>query len=104
MESYLRDFADDSPHVTVAMLRCANVLGTDIVTPITQALSLPVVPSIFGFDPLVQFLEEDDVVRALEYAMRENRPGSTTWPATGGCRGARWRPWSAARSGRCRRC
>ena len=57
------------------MLRCANVLGTDIVTPISQALSLPVVPSIFGFDPLMQFVEEDDVVRALEFAMRENLSG-----------------------------
>jgi UDP-glucose 4-epimerase len=75
VESYLRDFADDSPNVTVAMLRCGNVLGTDIVTPISQALSLPVVPSIFGFDPLMQFVEEDDVVRALEFAMRENLSG-----------------------------
>lgn len=70
VESYLRDFAEDSPHVTVAVLRFANVLGTDIVTPISKALSMPLVPSIFGFDPLLQFVEEDDVIRALEFAMR----------------------------------
>jgi UDP-glucose 4-epimerase len=75
VESYLRDFAEDSPHVTVALLRFANVLGTDIVTPISKALSLPVVPSIFGFDPLLQFVEEDDVVRALEFVMRTNLSG-----------------------------
>jgi UDP-glucose 4-epimerase len=69
-ESYLRDFTEESPQVTVALLRFANVLGTDIVTPISKALSLPVVPSVFGFDPLLQFIEEDDVVRALEFAMR----------------------------------
>ncbi|HEX3542004.1 MAG TPA: NAD-dependent epimerase/dehydratase family protein [Acidimicrobiales bacterium] len=75
VESYLQDFADESPDVTVAILRFANVLGTDIVTPITKALSLPMVPAIFGFDPLLQFVEEDDVVRSLEFAMRERLAG-----------------------------
>jgi UDP-glucose 4-epimerase len=75
VEEYLRDFAEDNPHVSVALLRFANVLGTDIVTPITKLLSMPLVPSIFGFDPLMQFLEEDDVVRSLEYVMRTNLSG-----------------------------
>ena len=34
--------------------------STDIVTPITKDLSRPLCPSIFNFDPLVQFIEEDD--------------------------------------------
>ena len=74
-ESYLRDFAEDNPDVSVALLRFANVLGTDIVTPFSKALSLPLVPSVFGFDPLLQFCEEDDVVRALEFAMRADLSG-----------------------------
>ena len=32
-------------------------------------------PSIAGFDPLVQFVEEDDVVRALEYVTGQQVPG-----------------------------
>ncbi|HEX3462358.1 MAG TPA: NAD-dependent epimerase/dehydratase family protein [Acidimicrobiales bacterium] len=75
VESYLKDFAEESPHVTVALLRFANVLGTDIVTPISKALSLPMIPGIFGFDPLLQFVEEDDVVRALEFVMRHDLAG-----------------------------
>ena len=75
VESYLRDYADENPHVTVAILRFANVLGTDIVTPITKALSLPLVPAIFGFDPLLQFVEEDDVVRSLEHVVRHRLAG-----------------------------
>ena len=74
-ESYLCDFAQDSPQVTVATLRFANVLGSDIVTPLSRALSLPAVPSIFGFDPLLQFCEEDDVVRSLEFVMRASLSG-----------------------------
>src|SRR5690606_4949895 len=51
VESYVRDFAEDNPHVTVSMLRFSNVLGAEIRTPLTKLLSLPVVPTLFGFDP-----------------------------------------------------
>jgi UDP-glucose 4-epimerase len=76
VESYIRDFAEDNPHVSVSLLRFANVLGTDIVTPLTKALDLPVVPSLFGFDPLLQFVEEDDVVRSIEFVMRNGLHGA----------------------------
>lgn len=75
VEDYLRDFAEDNPHVTVTLLRFANVLGTDIVTPLTRALDLPMTPAILGFDPLLQFVEEDDVIRSLEFAMHREVPG-----------------------------
>jgi len=68
VEGFLRDFAEDSPHVTVSLLRFTNVLGNDIDTALSDALKKPVVPEIFGFDPRVQFVHEDDVVGALMYA------------------------------------
>jgi UDP-glucose 4-epimerase len=74
-EDYLRNFAEENPHVSVGLLRFANVLGTDIVTPISRGLSLPVVPAILGFDPQLQFVEEDDVVRSLEFVTSRNLPG-----------------------------
>jgi len=67
-EGYVHDFADDNPTIPVALLRFSNVVGTDIETPITRALQLPLVPCVFGFDPLLQFTEEDDVVRSIEFA------------------------------------
>jgi UDP-glucose 4-epimerase len=76
VEGYLRDFAEDNPEVTVAVLRFANVLGTDIVTPISRALSLPAAPRVFGFDPLLQFVEQEDVVRSIEFVMRSNVSGT----------------------------
>jgi UDP-glucose 4-epimerase len=75
VEAFLRDFAEDNPHVVVTLLRFANVLGDDIDTPIATALRLPAVPEIFGFDPRVQFVHEDDVVAALTYATRHDVPG-----------------------------
>jgi UDP-glucose 4-epimerase len=69
VEGYVRDFAVDNPHVTVAMLRFSNVLGPDITTPLAKVLELPVVPSIFGFDPRFQFVHEADVVRAILFVL-----------------------------------
>jgi UDP-glucose 4-epimerase len=74
-EGLVHDFAVDNPATVVSLLRFANVLGTDIVTPISKNLSRRLCPSIFGFDPLVQFVEEDDVVRAIEFVTRERIPG-----------------------------
>ncbi|MGQ0826596.1 MAG: NAD-dependent epimerase/dehydratase family protein [Actinomycetota bacterium] len=75
VEAFLRDFADDNPHVTVTLLRFANVLGDDIDTPFSQALRRHFVPEIVGFDPRVQFVHEDDVVDGLMYATNNDVPG-----------------------------
>jgi len=75
VEGYVRDYAVDNPHVTVSMLRFSNVLGTDIVTPITKVLELPVVPAVFGFDPRLQFVHEVDVVRAIMFVLDRRLAG-----------------------------
>jgi UDP-glucose 4-epimerase len=75
VESYVRDFAVDNPHVAVAMLRFSNVLGPDITTPLAKALEMPVVPSVFGFDPRFQFVHEADVLRAILFVLEEQVQG-----------------------------
>ncbi|HEX5614609.1 MAG TPA: NAD-dependent epimerase/dehydratase family protein [Acidimicrobiia bacterium] len=75
VESFVHDFAEDNPHVAVTLLRFANVLGDDIETPFANALRGPVAPEVFGFDPRLQFVHEDDVVGALMYATPRDVPG-----------------------------
>jgi UDP-glucose 4-epimerase len=75
VEGYVSDFAEDNPHVNVALMRFTNVLGRDIVTPITKLLELPVVPHVFGFDPRIQFVHEDDVVRAMLFVLDNGATG-----------------------------
>jgi UDP-glucose 4-epimerase len=75
VEGYVRDFAEDNPHVNVSLLRFSNVIGEDIQTPLTRALRLPVVPSLLGFDPRFQFVHEDDVIRAIIFALHNQLPG-----------------------------
>ena len=73
--AFVRDFAIDNPHMTVTKLRFSNVLGDDISTTFSNALRLPVVPEIFGFDPRLQFTHEDDVTGALLHATLKDVPG-----------------------------
>ena len=75
VEGYVRDFAVDNPHVCLSLLRFSNVLGPDISTPLSRALQLPLVPSMFGFDPRFQFVHEEDVIRAILFVLREEVPG-----------------------------
>jgi len=75
VEGYVRDFAVDNPHVVVSLLRFSNVIGPEIVTPLTNALRMPLVPSVFGFDPRFQFVHEEDVVRSILFVFGEQVPG-----------------------------
>jgi UDP-glucose 4-epimerase len=74
-EAYLRVFAEEFPHIKVAVLRCANVLGEDLVTQFSRALNLRLTPTIAGFDPQLQFVEQNDVVRAIEFAVSRQLEG-----------------------------
>jgi UDP-glucose 4-epimerase len=71
----LGDFAEDNPHVVVTKLQFASVLGDDVSTPFARLLHRPVVPEIFGYDPRLQFVHEDDVVGALAHATLREVPG-----------------------------
>ncbi|MEI2640399.1 MAG: NAD-dependent epimerase/dehydratase family protein [Microthrixaceae bacterium] len=75
VEGYVRDFAEDNPHVNVALMRFSNVVGAEIETPLTRLLQAPLVPSLAGFDPRFQFVHERDVVRALLFAFDHHIAG-----------------------------
>jgi UDP-glucose 4-epimerase len=87
-ESYLSSFAIENRHVKVAVLRCANVLGDDLVTPLSRALTLPLTPTIAGFDPQLQFVEQGDVIRAIEFVVTHGLEGVYNVAADGRL------PWS----------
>ena len=69
VEAYVRGFARRRPDVTVTTLRCANVIGPRVVSPVTSYFRLPVIPTVLGFDPRLQFLHESDLNRVLQHAV-----------------------------------
>jgi len=74
-ESAVADYAERHPQTPVAVLRFVNVLGAGLRTSHTDLLGLPAIPAILGFDPRYQFVHEDDVVAALEHALRAGLRG-----------------------------
>jgi UDP-glucose 4-epimerase len=75
-EAAVEDFREKSPDVVVTTLRFSNVLGNDMKTSHSRLFSLPVVPTILGFDPRYQFIHADDVVRGLEHVVTHDLPGA----------------------------
>jgi UDP-glucose 4-epimerase len=68
VESYTRGFARRRPDVAVTTLRLANVIGPEITSAMTGYFRLPVIPTVLGFNPRMQFLHENDALDALEHA------------------------------------
>ncbi len=76
IEGYVRGFARRRPDVRVTVLRCANVIGPHVASPISSYFRLPVIPTVLGFDPRMQFLHEDDLIAVLEHAVTEDVAGT----------------------------
>jgi UDP-glucose 4-epimerase len=68
VEGYVRGFRRRRGDVAVIVLRCANLIGPTIETGLTRYFELPVVPTVLGFDPRLQFCHEDDALAALHRA------------------------------------
>ncbi|MFJ9024564.1 NAD-dependent epimerase/dehydratase family protein [Streptomyces sp. NPDC102259] len=76
VEGYVRGFARRRPDVAVCVLRFANILGPTAETPLASYFSLPVLPTVLGYDPRLQFVHEDDVIEVLRIASHEPRRGT----------------------------
>ncbi|MEX2290782.1 MAG: NAD-dependent epimerase/dehydratase family protein [Mycobacteriales bacterium] len=75
VEGYVRGFGRRRPGVTLSLLRFTNFIGAGIDTPLTRYFSLPVIPTVLGFDPRIQLCHEDDGIEVLCRAVREEHPG-----------------------------
>lgn len=75
VEGYVRGFARRRPDIEVAILRLANFIGPRVHTAMTSYFSLPVVPTVLGYDARLQFVHEADGIEALRTAVHS--------PATG---------------------
>jgi UDP-glucose 4-epimerase len=76
IEGYVRGFGRRRPDVAISMLRFTNIIGPHVSSPLTRYLSLPVVPTLLGFDPRIQLLHEDDALETLRLAALEDRAGT----------------------------
>jgi UDP-glucose 4-epimerase len=76
VESYTRGFARRRPDVSVVTLRLANLVGPGIPSRASCYFRLPVVPTVLGFNPRLQFLHEQDALDALQHATTADVTGT----------------------------
>ncbi|MBT2406711.1 MULTISPECIES: NAD-dependent epimerase/dehydratase family protein [unclassified Streptomyces] len=76
VEGYVRGFARRRPDVAVCVLRFANILGPYADSALAEYFSMPVMPTVLGYDPRLQFVHEDDVLDVLRLAAQEPRRGT----------------------------
>jgi len=61
--------------VRTTILRPTNVIGKHVRNTICSLLRSGICPRVFGFDPLMQFIDEKDLARALILALENPVPG-----------------------------
>ncbi len=76
-------FAERAPGAVVTILRTAPLLGPTVSNVVTRYLARRVVPTMMGFDPLVQFLHEVDGIAAFKLAIDRDVPGTFNVVADG---------------------
>ncbi len=75
VEAYVRGLARRRPDLIVTTLRLASVIGPAATTPMAQYFSLPVVPTVMGYDGRLQLLHEEDALEVIRRATVEDHPG-----------------------------
>ncbi len=70
------------PEVATAILRPASVLGKRSPSTMSGYLQLEVSPTVMGFDPMMQFIDEEDLARAIVRCVEQKARG--VFNVTGG--------------------
>jgi UDP-glucose 4-epimerase len=75
VERLLADFIKTQPDTEVTVLRHCWVIGPGYQDQVARYLGRPVVGTVLGYDPLLQFVHEEDLLDVLERAVLESHPG-----------------------------
>jgi UDP-glucose 4-epimerase len=63
------------PEISTSILRPVNTLGYYVHSAIGTYLKLDLVPTVAGFDPMMQFIHEEDVAEAMALALQNELRG-----------------------------
>lgn len=75
VENQITDFANTYKETQVIVLRFAPILGPNSTNIRARYFTAGVVPKALGYDPLLQFIHEDDALQAEMIALGSNATG-----------------------------
>ncbi|GAA3700607.1 NAD-dependent epimerase/dehydratase family protein [Gordonia hankookensis] len=76
IEGYVRGLGRRRQDIDVTIVRPQAMLGPRINTRMGSYLSLPIVPTVIGYQPRLQFLHEEDALAAMEHVTLTGKPGT----------------------------
>lgn len=75
LDSFSITFMLQNPQVITTVLRPCNVIGAHLNNEISQILRQDRCPMLMGYDPLLQFIDERDLGRAILLTLRAEKSG-----------------------------
>jgi UDP-glucose 4-epimerase len=75
VESLLADWSARHPETEVTVLRPCWIMGPRYSDAVVSYFEPSLVPTLLGYDPLLQFVHEEDCLRVFEQATLESHPG-----------------------------
>ena len=75
-EIQLKEFAKDYTNCEVCVLRFAPILGPNSTNVRARYFLVGIIPKVLGYDPLLQFIHEDDAAIAAHLAIFSNARGA----------------------------
>lgn len=72
VDTYARSWMYRYPSVNTVILRPCNILGPTINNSMVRYLCRDISPTLFGFDPMMQFIHEEDFVEACALAVEKD--------------------------------
>ncbi|AZG47980.1 NAD-dependent epimerase/dehydratase family protein [Gordonia insulae] len=76
IEGYVRGLGRRRQDIEVTIVRPQAILGPRINTRMGSYLALPVVPTVIGYQPRLQFLHEEDALAAMEHVTLGSKVGT----------------------------
>lgn len=74
-ESLLAAWQRRHPDSDVTVLRSCWIMGPSWLDHVVRYFERPVVATLLGYDPLLQFVHQEDCLRAFERSVLEHHPG-----------------------------
>lgn len=75
LDHYATNFLLQNPNLHTVILRPTNVVGSRLQNDITKILKSQYCPMVMGFDPMMQFVDQEDMARAIILSMRATQSG-----------------------------
>lgn len=76
VEHIVKRFSEKNPGTIVTILRPCAIMGPTVKNFLTSYLSGPFILSILGFDPLYQFIHEEDIIDVFRVAIEDDYRGA----------------------------